>query len=304
MVTNPPFLGKNGQSELLRDFCNIHYDDGKSNLATCFIERCNSFTIKGGNYILVTPQNWFFQESYLNLRTEILKKQSINAVVLLGAHSFETISGEIVQVLLIIFSNIIPDINHTFFGLDVSMHNKIADLSNGIQNKDVLNINQSFQQKNPDQIIIIGDFVITKKLGDYVSIPQGLKTGDDSKYRREFWELFTIDNKDWKYYQSTPNKKSPYSGLHFVIDWKNNGQDMARLQGMSAWGQNGIAIAKMDKLPSSLYVGNIQDSNIYVVLPEKQGNLLSIWYFLRSNKFFEVCKIIVTIQPQINLNAN
>jgi hypothetical protein len=299
VVTNPPFLGKGKFSNFLKAYCDDHYPDEIVNLATCFVKRSKFFVKHSNYYALVTPQNWFFQPTYRKMRVNVLKSQKIHAAIKIGANAFETISGEIVQIALLIFSNAIPQKNSEFIGLDVSKFNEPGVISQGIIDESPSLFNQLSQLKNPDELLIIGHFEKMNIFGDYVTIPQGLKTGDDGRYRREFWEIPDLKNSSWRYYQSTPDKiGAAYSGMHFLIDWKNEGRDLARLQGFSAWGNKGVALAKMDKLPASLYLGDIQDSNIYIALPNDSENLAAIWYFLISDTFIKTCR---TLNPSLDL---
>ena len=104
VATNVPYLKRGKQDETLKKFCEIHYPEAKAELATAFIERCRTFTSSGCTYALVTPQNWLFLGAYKKLRTRLLREIILNHISLLGPRAFETITGEVVNVILLILT--------------------------------------------------------------------------------------------------------------------------------------------------------------------------------------------------------
>ena len=109
VATNPPFLLRGSQSDTIRQFCARKFPQSKKDLATCFLERCRSFAVTGGHYALVNPQNWLFLTTDKNLRKKLLTRQKWIALGRLGPRAFETISGEVVQVALLVFQNTMPE---------------------------------------------------------------------------------------------------------------------------------------------------------------------------------------------------
>ena len=56
-------------------------------------------------------------------------------------------------------------------------------------------------------------------------------------------------------------------------------------RGWKAWGKDGFIVSKMNKLPSSLYLGNLYDDNTYVLLPKNNENRLAVYAYLKSEEF-------------------
>ncbi|KUK99343.1 MAG: Uncharacterized protein XE11_2758, partial [Methanomicrobiales archaeon 53_19] len=290
VVMNPPFLGRGKQSEYLRQYCDSLFQYSKDDLATCFIEICQRFSISGGYYSSVTPQNWQFLKKYEALRIQKLENQTLISIIRLGEHAFESQSAAGAFVSLIIFLNKHPSIQSNYFALNSSDFESPLEKADSIIKENGILINQRSQLNNPDNRILIEEMSSAKLLQRYADTPQGLKTGDDNRYRREFWELQLLSDR-WKYYQSTPEKENrSFEGMHFVIDWSESGQNMARLQGLSAWGKRGVAVGQMRELPTSLYLGVIQDSNINVIIPNNPKHLSAIWMFLNSKEFRINCR--------------
>lgn len=139
------------------------------------------------------------------------------------------------------------------------------------------------QLENPDSQIVLESQGTGRLLSKYAASFQGLKTGDDFRYRRCFWEVAEIGQR-WRVFQSTVEATVPYGGLESVVDWHQDGQNMARLQGMGAWSRRGVAVKLMGKLPCALYSGDIFDSNIAPIIPRDPAHLPAIWAFCESGE--------------------
>lgn len=90
IATNVPFLAKNEQAEILRSHIGAHYAEGAGNLAMAMLERCQSLVSTGSTAALVTIQDWMFLKLYQPLRQKLLRYQTINAIVQMGAKAFST----------------------------------------------------------------------------------------------------------------------------------------------------------------------------------------------------------------------
>ena len=96
VVTNPPYMGRGGMSQLLSDFVKDVYPNSKSDLFAVFIERCNQMLTKNGYQAMITQQTWMFINSYAKLR-EFILCSTVISMAHLGARAFEEIGGEVVQ---------------------------------------------------------------------------------------------------------------------------------------------------------------------------------------------------------------
>ena len=120
VVTNVPFLARGKQAAKLREFAESNYGYAKGDIATVFVSRIFRWLGERGTQALVTPQNWIFLTTYRKLRERLLKERTWNVVARLGPGAFETISGEVVNVALIILSARNPEPAWQMAGLDVS----------------------------------------------------------------------------------------------------------------------------------------------------------------------------------------
>jgi hypothetical protein len=122
VLTNVPYLGRGGQDDPLKDYCERVYPDSKADLAACFINRCYDFCKdRAGSAALVTPQSWLSLSGYKLLRKRLLHETTWDTVVRLGPRAFETITGEVVNVAMATLSKLRPAGNQTFFGIDTAV---------------------------------------------------------------------------------------------------------------------------------------------------------------------------------------
>ena len=120
VVTNVPFLARGKQGAKLRKFAETHHGEAKGDIATVFASRIFRWLGDHGTQALVTPQNWLFLTTYRKLRERLLKERTWNVVARLGTKAFETISGEVVNVALVVLSAGKPEPDWEMAGLDVS----------------------------------------------------------------------------------------------------------------------------------------------------------------------------------------
>ena len=88
VCTNPPYMGGSGMNARLSDFVKAKFQDSKSDLFACFIERCGQLTAPNGFYAMITMHSWMFLLSFEKLRTRLTQFQTIN-LIHLGSNAFE-----------------------------------------------------------------------------------------------------------------------------------------------------------------------------------------------------------------------
>lgn len=290
VITNVPYLGRIKQEIKLREYCDNTYPKSSADLATCFVERCLEFLDEKAGIALVSPQNWLFLTSYKLLRESLLENSSILLIGRLGPGAFETPMWDFNTMLLVV-NNIAPDHDTIYVGLEVRKNCVPTEKANDLRNQSLTSIRQNTQKRNPDMRIGLTEPAEGDLLSRYALIPQGIKTGDDNRFRFEFIELpYVIP--PWEFYQSTPSGKTTYSGMSFILRFDNGGSELARLQGEAAWGKLGVAISQMASMPQSYYIGSIQDSNINVVVPKDSCNLEAVVTFTQAPEFRDAVRAL------------
>lgn len=296
VITNVPYLASGKQTPILKNYLERYHGKAKQDLATAFVERSLDFCSNGGSIALVTPQNWLFLRNYKSLRINLLKENTWNFVSKLGSGAFETISGEIVNVILLSITSSCPEENNLFAGVDANAprnpkeKDKIlrADVGNLNNKKRLRLVNQKEQLSNPDAIINFEKRSSLPLLSDFSVSMQGVSPADYPRFGRCFWEIQKTSN--WKFWQSSTEETGHYGGRYRCIWWNDALMDSVKqkkayIRGEDAWGKRGVVVGQMSELPVSLYTGEKFDTNCAVIIPHNANHLPAIWCYCSSPRF-------------------
>lgn len=316
VITNVPYLARGKQSQGIKDHCQTRYPASKNDLATVFLERCLELCAEGGTASLVLPQNWLFLARYRKLREKLLKRETWHLLARLGPGAFETISGEVVKVILFAVSRSNPSdlrnqtrTNSTMHGLDVSDCPTVLDKAIQLRTAEIKSDMQNRQLDNPDAAISFDARSQHEPLSNYSYCYQGASSLDIKRFRKYFWETRLSEN--WNFHMSTPAGDCTFSGLKWVSYSRQDGgamHEMAMrmkeegflggwLSGNKAWAKKGVACSWMRELPATLYYGPVYDNMAAVILPYDERCLPAIWAFCSSPDFNkEVRKINQKVQ--------
>jgi hypothetical protein len=292
VVTNVPYLGRGKQNDVMKEYLNANYKDGKADLATAFLLRGLELCHPGGSIGLVTPQNWLFLPGYRQLREKSLQQDTWNIVARLGANAFQDMNFWASTTALVVMSNESPAPTHCFAIVDVSAdksQQKKSEMLRGLVPCESRLVAQASQLTNPDARIGLDAVEGRSLLSAYAEAPQGIKTGDDPRYRRNFWELPEHGNR-WRPFQGSGENNAWISGLDSVIDWSAKGENFARLQGSTGWGKHGVVLKLMGYPQVSFHTGALFDSNVTVVVPRKQADLPALWCYCSSDEYAQQLK--------------
>ncbi|UQN08792.1 Eco57I restriction-modification methylase domain-containing protein [Deinococcus sp. QL22] len=280
VITNVPYLGRGNQGDTLKTFIEQRHAAAKADLATAFVERARAFAKPGGTYSLVTPQNWLFLGSYKKLREVLLKEQQWDWVARLGVKSFSTPMWDF-NISFVTLTNQMPLRTHEMMGIDVSEAKTTDGKSEALLIGEILKLGQEGQKGNPDSRVALVEALNIPLLSEYADSYQGIKTGDDARFRFNFWEIENLDG--FKFFQSTIDVSKDYGGLESVIKWQSSGREISRLQGMKAWGNLGVSVSQMADLPVAVFLGDLFDSNASPIIPKDRTNLTALYAFLSSD---------------------
>lgn len=282
VATNVPYLARGKQDELLKEFIQTHYTAAKQDLATAFVERCRDFCQPGGTSTLVTPQNWLFLGTYQKLREILLKTIQWDWIIRLGEGGFQSPQAAGAFAIFFTFTCSLFNENHTLSGLDVSNIKDIADKTKELLLGRINHINQINQLRNPESIVVFVTHENRILLSMWASSYQGIKTGDDLQFKRFFWEQFNQGR--WKLSSGGPLNINT-SGCSYCLDWKSNGKNFARLQGLSAYKKLGICVTNIRKIISFRYYGEPFTSEVTVLIPKDSNILSALMVYAESPEF-------------------
>ena len=287
VATNVPYLVRNKQGAVVKDFLTDLYASSKANLATAFIERCRTLVESGCSYALVAPQNWLFLGRYEKLRRQLLHEQIWHMIVSLGPNAFETISGEVVNVALQIMTNSRPGVDQLVVAQEVDEDSGAELKSKALRSAEVEVTRQRRQIKHPDARFVFGTLGGGSPLHYWAKSPRGIVSGDAGFWIRRFWELPKL-TAPWRPLQSTVNETQAYGGREHIIHWGTGGSGMLRPGlGNPAYGHHGVAIGLLGGLNATLYSGELYDNNTGVIVPNDESLVPAIWAYCSSNRFRE-----------------
>lgn len=285
VITNVPYSAGLNLDETLRGYIEDHYASGKANLATAFLLRCAELALRDGGVVnLVLPQDWLVQPSYTTFRRDLVSGAAINYIFRLGPGAFREITGEVVNVVLLGFANGHPKTGHSYFALDCGRGSSYLEKSELIRSGTFDAISQANILKNPGYSIFLAEKAEGSAfLGQHASSVQGIKSGDDERLTKFFWEVCRSESR-WIPLQSTVSSTRLFGGLEGVIDWSDDGGLLARKQGLRAWGKRGVVVSQMSALPCTMYAGGAFDSNVTVIFPRASDDAPALLEFAFSGE--------------------
>ena len=310
VITNVPYLGRGKQGELLKEFADAHYGEAKADLATIFVDRMLRWLSGNGTVAAVTPQNWLSLISYRKLREKLLKAETWHLLARLGPGAFETVSGEVVKVILLTLSRGNPahhlgglfsevTVAGKMYGLDASESRTASAKAAQLRETEVKGVEQARQLENPDARITSEEASDSPILDSFAGCFAGVLNGDSPHFQKRFWEVVNRSHL-WTLQQTTVDERCIFGGLEMILYYdKKNGhlREDAKVRreklhdsdqrGNKAWGRWGVGISQMRVLPCALYVGETFDSNVAVMCPNDQSFVLPIWMYCRSEEYHD-----------------
>lgn len=291
VTTNVPYLGRGKQHETLQEYCERVHGTAKSDLATCFVERCLGFCASGGMTALVTPQNWWFSSTYKKLRKQILETRTLYFAATLGEEAWQSFGDRGPLAGLIGFGCDRPAPTHRFVGIEALPKETIPEKIEELKQGEMLELSQADLLSLSDHRITVTAPSGMTTLNAFARSYQGMKTGDDEKFCRYFYEFPTI-GKDWRPYQSSVSDTCLSGGMELLLYWGDEGEGLARRQGVSAWEHSGVLVCLMRDMPVTLYHGHVFSSSVSPLIVKHPANLLPVWAFCSSKEFEHEAKKI------------
>lgn len=246
VVTNPPYMAVSNAGAKVNDYVKKNFPDSKADLFAVFIERCGQMAKKNGYQAMITQHAWMFLSSFEKLRTKLLAVDIVN-MAHLGARAFEEIGGEVVQTTsFVVRKSHIADYKGEYCRLiePTSQQGK-EDMFLAGENRYAAD--QTNFSKIPGSPVaywvsegLLRAFATGKSLGDIALARNGMKTGENGRFVRLWWEVilqgFNPTACDWKEASSSGAKWFPYNkGGEFrkwygnndcIVNWQNEGDEI------------------------------------------------------------------------------
>lgn len=201
VVANPPYMGSSSFNPFMSKWVKKNYPDVKSDLCTCFIERGFNLTKDRGYAAMVTMQSWMFLGSFEKMRSSLTGGKTIVSMAHLGPRAFDAIGGEVV--------NVTADVIYNGRAACEGAYVRLVDI-NGSEAKRLKLLEAIrdpdcgwFYRRDADifkQIpgapiaywasdALLDAFGNAKQLSEYGKPRQGLATGENARFVREWWEV-------------------------------------------------------------------------------------------------------------------
>ena len=250
LVMNPPYMGSGKFNNVLSKYVKDNYSKGKTDLFAVFMLVAKDRLVPYGKYAMINMQSWMFLSSFEQLRKDLLETMQIDSMLHLGPHTFDELSGEVVQNTAFVVSNINDtdelECSGTYYRL-VDGKN-CADkermfLENCDGNVDGAkvyypNVKQKDFEKIPGCPIgywVSRNFIDIFKYGqlsDVCEIVTGMTTAGNDKYLRFWTEISSQDfhaiepSGKWLPYQKGGSTRRWFGNNDLVVNWGDNGYEI------------------------------------------------------------------------------
>lgn len=249
VVTNPPYLGK-GFEPNLKKYLLKYFNNSKLDLMTAFMEKAIDMNTSNGFSSMINMRGWMTLGSYAKLRKSLLENFQIVNLLNLGAHTFDEISGEVVQNASFVFSKRLPTDYSIYYTLaigncskdkeDYFLANK--DLAYIVNQNNFLNIPEYrltyWLSDNFSNVIRNSD-----RLDDVAYARVGMFTGDNERFLRIWWEVqrntffsncpsyeeCLSSTKKWYPYNKGGISRKWYGNLELVVNYYKGGYEIYNL---------------------------------------------------------------------------
>lgn len=293
VITNVPYLARGKQHELLKKYCQTHYDDAKNDLANVFLERCLELSLDNGLGVVqvVMPQNWLFLGSYKKQRESLLKSVQWNLLARLGEGGFDSPQAAGAFIILLTQTRTTPNENCEMSGIDASIPKVTQEKALLLCEGELVTVSQQGQLGNPDARVAFELTLSSNPLNKFARIYQGIGTSDASHFIQKYWEG-TQTETGWIFYQMAPESDLDISGMHSRLLWCNGGgplalvcQKDAQYRGKSAWGKRGVSLGVTRGVKRSEYFGAHFDCTFGALVPLNDNYFPAIYAYALSEEF-------------------
>lgn len=246
VIANPPYMGAGNMNSTLSEYVKTYYAEGKADLFSVFMMMGMECLQANGKMAQINMQSRMFLSSFEKLRNNFLQNYCIDNMLHLGAHTFDELSGEVVQNTAFVLTNAEADdtTQGTYYRL-VDGKNCVDKERLFLESqkhhpvyKEYLNISQCIYRKLPN--LCMGYWICGTELSDYsqlllhdVANPcKGIDTGENKYFLKLWYEVdyCKIDAKNHEGFYVPYNKgggfRKWYGLREYVLKWNGNGEEL------------------------------------------------------------------------------
>lgn len=250
VVANPPYMGSSSFNPFMSKWVKKNYPDVKSDLFSSFVVRMFSLAKDHGECGVMSPFVWMFIGSYEKLRNEIIDNRTLTSLIQLEYSGF---AGATVPICTYTFHNsFVKGCKGGYVRLSdfVGAAVQAPKALEAIRNPDC----GWFYRRDADTFkkipgtpiaywasdALLDAFGNAKQLSEYGKPRQGLATGENARFVREWWEVDdcksvyscgsiqeSIESAcKWFPYNKGGDFRKWYGNNSSVVNWENDGQEI------------------------------------------------------------------------------
>jgi len=255
VVANPPYAGNSGLNTTLQAFAKENFADSKSDLFAMFMERGLSLAERNGFLSMINMQSWMFLSSFEKLREKLLSHYTILTMAHLGERAFDSIGGAVVSTTAFVFAKARhPCLYGDFFRLTdgSSEAAKSRMIRESIEDPEC---SWRYRAAAKDMTRLPGApvaywsspkaiacFAAGKPLKEIAPAKLGMRTGDNNKWLRMWFEVSSLDSffvahdafeakesgAKWFPYNKGGEFRRWFGNNEIVIFWEENGNSIKK----------------------------------------------------------------------------
>lgn len=245
---NPPYMGRKHMDACLANYTESNFANSKTDLFTVFMEVAYDRLMPNAKYGMINMQAWMYNTYFKLHRENVLASQQIDNLLHLGPHTFDELSGEIVQNVAFVITCHTP--------VHYGIYYRLVNGANCSDKEQMflggLNIYKNIAQDRFSKIdeSPLGSYWASDKIIDmFVDNPQlstvaepcvGLQTAGNSQFIR-FWHEISYKHigyscldinealqtqKKWFPCNKGGGQRKWYGNQSEVINWRNNGAEI------------------------------------------------------------------------------
>jgi hypothetical protein len=250
---NPPYMAAKHMNNILSDYATENYQYSKNDLFSVFMDVAYDKLFPNAKYGMINMQAWMYNTYFKRHRENILETQQIDNVIHLGPHTFDELSGEIVQNVAFVITKHTP--------VHSGIYYRLVSGSN-CSEKEQLFLSKSCVYDGIDQSRFamieespLGSYWATDNIMEmFVNNPQlssvaepcvGLQTAGNSLFIRFWYEVSNrkigyscidssaaqLTGKKWFPCNKGGGQRKWYGNQSEIINWENNGSEIKNHNG-------------------------------------------------------------------------
>ena len=231
LAMNPPYLGAGHIKGNLFFYIKENYVLTSNDLGAVFMDVTYNLLKSNGKYGMINQAAWLLKPAYKEYRDNIIKCKYYNLdnLLYLGPNTFPELKGEVVQSATFVVSKSIKIKTAFYYLTKGGSSDEKRDLYlSGLCRRYVEDIIE-FSQYSGSQFGFWISQIVQKTFKDspiqnYGDAKQGLKTGDNPRFIRTWYEVSKNKiEKKWYPVETGGNFRKWYGNAITVLNWENDG---------------------------------------------------------------------------------